>query len=1376
MTAPLNASDLALKLASFLPVTVTRQLLQNSLPKPGIPRSLRAATIFADISGFTAMSEELATDGPRGAEELNNVLLLTFTAMIDLIHSYGGAISHFYGDAMSVYFPDGDGLAAQRALACGQMMQQLMASRLSRVVTSRPSGKRPFFELTIKIGVGYGYCQEVVVGSETIGLEHVLTGTAVDEAAQAEHYATAGQVVASQNVLAQAGLSHLNPKNAPFVVLETAVPIPKTSHILRWETYPLASINQLVQRAASFVNTAIIDRLAASTQLLQELAEHRPVTSLFVQFALEGDDDPSSTIATRKMGKMLQAYYEWACSLVNRFGRENAQINRVLTGDKGNQLHIIFGAPIAPDAPEQALRLALAMQAEKPSYIHHQKIGLAAGKVFAGPVGSVSRREYTVVGDVVNLSARLMQVAEPGAVLTDEATAKRAAHVILFDVLPAVRLKGKEEPVVLHRAVAEKRESARLQAYVGLRERPLVGRDAELLLLKEALAEALAGKGGAAALFGETGSGKTRLLVEGMHNWLAQGGQGLVGICHQHTTESPYAPWRVIWEDFFGLRREMDGAERGALVVEKTRQLLPNCGDDVYLWGEVLGLPLELPLSLAATAAEVRQNRFFSLVRRLFLAAARQQPLMLVLENAHWADTASLALLDEIGLHLQEGPLFTAVTFRTTGEPLNLALLEQSCCVPIVVADLSPQYGRDLLAALIGVQELPPPVEQQLGLRDREGRDSPVNPLFLEEAIRVMREAGVLRVNGRVSVDEARLSQIQLPDTIHGLLLARLDRLNATSRNVLQVASVIGRQFWLEPLSSLVTGLHTEKIVRVLADLSEEEITRLLEAAPEWVYLFQHALIQEVTYESMPYARRRHFHSAMADWLVSRYGDNLKPYYATLAYHYSRAGIHEEGLHYALAAARDAQAIFANREAVRLFTLAEQHLQALGEAQFWETAVELYLERGTVHRLVGDFDNAYADASHALRLAQAHNDNERLPQLFNLMADIRNRQSRYAEVRQLAENVLITLKDVAPPLEMARAHMLWGWAAISQLEYDAGLEHLRQAEQICRQIDNQQLLGKVLEAIGFGYFAQKQLEPALVTMQQAAGLLRRFSLPVNVGVSLNNIAYIQFVLGQPEDALVSFNEAVVIGRETSHNLLAFALVNRSGVQAYLGQYADALAGLEEAQQLLDRMNDEYVQVELHLVWGYEYCLAKRQWVEAGRHFEQAEQLIERHPENYPEEKARLLIGRGELALAAGSVKDAISLLETAVQLIEEKDLEWWQPAVHYHLGRAYMRAGKLDTARAYLEKGEALVDSGGCPDYLPLIYLTLAELVDEDDPQRFTYLEQSVRTAYTRARYHDKIRCWQQAGMGLKDAPTAIYRQLGMQVTAWLEQYQLAAE
>ena len=424
---------LAQRLAAYIPATLVHQIMHDGLPTPGQPRSLKAATIFTDMSGFTAMSEELASDGPRGAEEVNRVLLLTFTGMIDIIHSFGGAISHFYGDAMSVYFPDSDGRAAQRALACGQQMQLLMHTSFGRVVTNRPPSKSPFFALTMKVGVGYGRCQELIVGTAQTNLEFVLTGPAIDEAAEAEHHASAGQVIASRTVLQQAKLSHLI--TADYSNLgETAVSTPPTTPILNWTEYSEKSLQHLIDTIPPFIPPALHQRLIL-TQTTTDNAEHRPVTSLFVQFEYADDQDDTSAIETAEMGRQLQDYYNWASKIVARFGSQNARVNRVLTGDKGNQLHIIFGAPVAPDAPDQALRCALALQRERPSTITNQRIGLAAGKVFAGPVGATSRREYTVVGDIVNLSARLMQICEAEAVFTDRTTADRTRKNIEFEAL-----------------------------------------------------------------------------------------------------------------------------------------------------------------------------------------------------------------------------------------------------------------------------------------------------------------------------------------------------------------------------------------------------------------------------------------------------------------------------------------------------------------------------------------------------------------------------------------------------------------------------------------------------------------------------------------------------------------------------------------------------------------------------------------------------------------------------------------------------------------------------------------------------------------------------------------------------------------------------
>ncbi len=959
--------EIARRFAAYIPVTLVRQLMDEGLPEPGEPRPLLAATLFSDISGFTKMSEELASDGPRGAEELNRVLLMTFTAMIDVIHDMGGAVSHFYGDAMSVYFPEtAQGDAAQRALACAQLMQKVMAASFERVVTNRPPGKDPFFSLTIKIGVGYGHCQEIVVGDSDATLEFVLTGTAVDEAATAEKIAQSGEVVASAKVMAQAGLIASCEARDYCVVTERIPPV-TPSPILDWSVYDETALAYLIAAAGTFIPDVIAERLQRGGH--SEIAEHRPVTSLFVDFDFVGDVDDTSDVKTAVLGKTLHEYYLWASRIVARFGGLNARINRILTGDKGNQLHIIFGAPVAPDAPEQAIRCAMALVKEMPDYISSQRIGLAAGKVFAGPVGAVTRREYTVVGDMVNLSARLAQICHENCVYTNSITAGRVDNWIEFEVLPPVLLKGKQIAVSPYRPIGERDGSVMMQAYFNQWKRPLVGREAELDLLLGGMDAALHGIGGVAAILGAVGVGKTHLLAKGIRYWLDEGGNGLVGIAQQHKSDVPYGPWLDIWRDFFNLRVDMSATVQAEHVVAQTMALVPDVGDDLALWGDVLGLPIAGQENLAELSAEVKQARFFALVRRCFLVYSDLTPLLIVLEDAHWADKSSLALLDEITKNIADHKLFFTATFRLV-EELTLDMLNRSSCVPILVSDLSPSHARDLLFQLVGVAQLPLAVEQHLGLRDREGRDSPVSPLFLEESIKMMIGTGVLTVEGQVSVDEERLQTLQIPDTIHGLLLARLDRLPPAGRDLLQVAAVIGRQFALEPLYNISADLPEQHISTLLEDLSSEDITQLVTSDPEWIYLFQHALTHEVAYESLPYARRQSLHQAMADWLVTRYADNLRSYYSILAYHYSQADNHELGLKYALAAGLDARDLFSNQEALEFFNQAElhlqalaagldardlfsnqealeffnqaeKHLQALGEEENWETAVTL---------------------------------------------------------------------------------------------------------------------------------------------------------------------------------------------------------------------------------------------------------------------------------------------------------------------------------------------------------------------------------------------------------------------------------------------------
>jgi adenylate cyclase len=1347
------------RLAAYVPVTLARQILRQGLPAPGQPRQLTAATLFADISGFTAMSEELALDGPRGAEEVNRVLLLTFTGMIDLIHRFGGAISHFYGDAMAVYFPeeddpsgdgsDGGGTAARRALACAHQMQQMMLTDLGRVETNRPAGRNPFFDLTIKIGLSYGDCQEMVVGDPSRALEFVLAGTAVEEAAAAEHEAKSGQLViqpALERQLAQSPAARPDQfDHAP---------------LLQWDEYDDDARQRLRTAVIPFIPQAVHERIVATQS--DNLAEHRPVSSLFVQFELDG----SAAVAAER----LQDYFMWATEVVGRFGSRNARLNRILTGDKGNQLHIIFGAPVAPDAPDQAILCALALQKEQPDYVRFQRIGLAAGRVFAGPVGSANRREYTVVGDVVNISARLMQVCAVGDVITDEPTVQRAGELIAFEERPSVRLRGKQLPIKLFRARRQQATTTQLQAHYGRWQRPLVGRDEELAWLRQQLDKVREENGRSLLVYGPTGVGKSRLVAAGVTHWLAAGGRGLVGVCQPHMADTPYAPWRDIWFELLGLSGSMTAPEQAAAVADWTRSLVPDVGPDVGLWAEVLGLPLEEDSYLAGLTAQVRQARFFALVRRCLQALTDRQPVLIILEDIHWADQSTLALVEVLNQHLGMMPLCLLITSREPAADLSLSLDQlENPATSMTLKDLSAAHARQVLTQLLGTADLPRVVEQHLGLRDREGRESPVNPLFLEEALRVMMSLKILQVNGRVQVDEARLRQMQLPDTIHGMLLARLDRLPAAGRHLLQVASVIGRQFAREPLSQMVPDLPSAAVSDLLADLSQEEITQLVTADPEWVYLFQHAMTHEVAYESLPFARRQSLHAGVADWLATRYADNLKPLYPVLAYHYDRANLHQPALEYALAAAAAARDIFANREAVELYTLAEKHLKVLGEAERWETAVSIYLEQGKCLCLLGDFHKATASLTTAQKIAQTHRHHAWLALACNRLAEVKYRQSSFEEAIELTTGV-ITETAVVPAGELSLALLWRGLSAISLQNYEAALTDLKQAEALCQQGQNLALLARVWEGMAFAYYSQRDLENALAMMQKSVQLSRDYSTSANIASALNNIALIQFSLGRPLEASETLNEAILLVADVSNNFLAQALANKAEMAAYLGAFDEAQIYFQEAMNLFRAMDDESGLIEVHLLWGYEYHLALGHLAAAADHFQQAQALIDRRPEYHLQETVRLLVGQAQLSLRSGALADVAAQLEQANSLIAERELLWWQPAVCHIAGEYYRQQGNLEKARTVWQKGLASIETNyGCPDYLPLLLLGLARLTAAGEA-RDNLLLDCLKAAEARSRYSDRTACYREAGELLCQSDDANVRAVGKSYLAQVEQ------
>ncbi|MCP5099820.1 MAG: AAA family ATPase, partial [Chloroflexi bacterium] len=337
-------------------------------------------------------------------------------------------------------------------------------------------------------------------------------------------------------------------------------------------------------------------------------------------------------------------------------------------------------------------------------------------------------------------------------------------------------------------------------------QRPPFGRDEEFAQVQRLGRLAFTGNGRIAALYGAFGSGQMPLLAAAAHQWLDKGGLVYAGVCQLHLSDAPFAPWQAVWRDIFGLTADMDMGEQLDVVMSRAATLCPDCGKDNELWAELLGLnPLSISETQISRSIEGRQASLFSLLQRSLVSVARVQPILVIMEDIHWADQLSLDLIDDLALAIENMPIFLLLSYRTSAD-FHFRTLNRANCMAVPLDDLPPERAQQLVREQLGIDALPMLVEQRLGLRDRRGRSSPVNPLFLEESLKMMLDSGAVRVQkvpgrrARVRIDETAIVKMQVPDTIYNVLLSRLDQFLPTERGLLQVASVIGREFDLETL------------------------------------------------------------------------------------------------------------------------------------------------------------------------------------------------------------------------------------------------------------------------------------------------------------------------------------------------------------------------------------------------------------------------------------------------------------------------------------------------------------------------------------------------------------------------------------------------
>lgn len=1125
-------------LHAYLPQDRVRAIANNTT----LPNRMSGSALFADISGFTSLTEALQNvyGARRGSEELSKQLEIVYSALIAAIEKFGGSVIAFAGDSMLCWFDEAHGRAAPRATVCAFAMQEVMKSFAAIKVGDNP------VTLTLKVTVASGPARRFTVGDPEIRRLDALAGRTVTRTSTAERHAQKSEVLldeASVNALGDtltiqewrtdedtlerfAVVSKSDWQSDLQPSLPTMLRLPPPNKLMSWIHYPVFEREQYGQ--GSF------------------LTEFRPCVALFLRFT--GIDYDSDSADTELDGFIREV--QGAAS------RHEGSLLDISIGDKGSYAYVSFGALSAhEDDARRAVKMALELM--KASSLQLQ-IGITQGLMRVGAYGGPTRKQFGAMGDDVNLAARLMTTANVGEILISGHVHKAAANQFTFEPRPPLPMKGKAEPLPVF-AVTGKSQGRAVRLQEPTYALPMVGRTQELQIINDRLDLAAQGKGQVVAIVAEAGLGKSRLVAEVIRSARRKGFVGYGGACQSDGIHTPYLAWKSIWQAFFDVDPDMPERKLMRWLEGEIEDRAPDRVDALPLLNAVLDLDIPENDFTGNLEPKVRQSALHALFEDCLKAAASDGPLLIVIEDLHWIDALSHDLLEGLAKSLAnhavcfvlayrppemerlQAPRLEALPQFTRVELHELTKAEAESAIRAKLSQLYPARGNSLPGGLVDTL-----------MTRAQG-----NPFYLEELLNYVRDRGL---------DPADLHRIELPESLHTLILSRIDQLSEQEKAALRAASIIGRWFRAAWLNNYYPELGSMPQVRVVLDQLDELDITPLDSEPELTYLFKHIVTHEVTYESLPFSTRAKLHEQLA-----RYLESTDTSVEVIAFHYTRSENEVKQREYLRKAGEAAQKNFANDAAL------EHYGRLLSLLRERKEQAEIYLKRGDVLELMGRYDEAESD--YRLALKSADDDMTlkasaqfALGQLFRLRGEYESALEHLAQ----AKAVRTTLED---KLGLAQVLTETGYVLYRKGEYTKASELSSEALALAREIGDTWSIAEALNNLGSAAMYQGDFAAAQKLYEESLVYKRELGNKPGIASLLNSLGLLTQRQGNHIAARGFYEEGLELSREMGEKSgIATKLFNLGVVSWFLGDPVAANAFFEDALTMSQNIGDKNIMV------------------------------------------------------------------------------------------------------------------------------------------------------------------------------------------------------